>query len=60
MDKIYVVTTAALAVILVLGVLIMLALQVPVPTELWTGFGLVLGFFFGNQTGQARGLLKAR
>jgi hypothetical protein len=52
--------TAALAVLLVIGVLVMLGLGIVVPPELWAGWGLVLGFFFGNQTGQAQGVLKSR
>jgi hypothetical protein len=52
--------TAALAVLLVVGVLVMLGLGIVIPPELWAGFGLVLGFFFGNQTGQAQGIMKSR
>lgn len=46
--------TAALAVLVVIGIFVLLALGLAVPVELWTGFGLILGFFFGNQTGVAR------
>jgi 4-hydroxybenzoate polyprenyltransferase len=52
--------SGAIAVIVVLGVFVLLALSQAVPNELWTGFGLVLGFFFGNTAGNARAQLKAR
>lgn len=52
--------TGALAFLVVLGVLVLLALSQAVPAELWTGFGLILGFYFGAQTGTARAQLKAR
>ena len=52
--------TGALAVIVVLGIFVLLALSQAIPTELWTGFGLILGFFFGNVGGAARAQLKAR
>lgn len=46
--------SAALAVLIVVGSFVLLALGQPVPEFLTAGFGLVLGFFFGNQTGIAR------
>jgi len=49
-----------LALLITLGIFVLLALSQAVPAELWTGFGLVLGFFYGNQTGSARAQLKAR
>ena len=52
--------TGFIAVLVVIGIFVLLGLGQAVPTELWTGFGLVLGFFFGNQTGTARAQLKAR
>lgn len=50
--------TAILAVIVVIGIFVLLGLGLAVPVELWTGFGLILGFFFGNQTGTARNAAK--
>ena len=52
--------TGALAIIVTLGIFVLLALSQAVPSELWTGFGLILGFFFGNSTGTAHAQLKAR
>jgi len=52
--------TGILALLIVIGIFVLLALSQAVPVELWTGFGLILGFFFGNQTGAARAQLKAR
>lgn len=42
--------TAAIAVLITIGVIGMSALRVEVPQQLWTGFGVVLGFFFGQVT----------
>lgn len=52
--------TGLLAVIVVLGIFVLLALAQAIPSELWTGFGLILGFYFGQQTGTARAQLRAR
>lgn len=52
--------TGILAVIVVIGVFVLLGIGQAVPTELWTGFGLILGFFFGNQAGIARAQVRAR
>lgn len=46
--------SAVLAVIIVIGCFVLLALGQPVPEFLTAGFGLILGFFFGNQAGAAR------
>jgi hypothetical protein len=42
--------TSILAVLVVLGVFVMLGMSIPIPVELWTAFGVILGFFFGNTT----------
>jgi hypothetical protein len=52
--------TGILAVIVMIGIFVLLVLSMGVPAELWTGFGLILGFFFGNQTGAARAQIRAR
>lgn len=52
--------SAALALIITLGIFGLLALAQPVPEFLTAGFGLVLGFFFGNQSGISHGLLKGK
>lgn len=49
-----------LALLITIGIFVLLVLSQPVPGELWAGFGLVLGFFYGNQTGTARAELRAR
>jgi hypothetical protein len=54
MDKITPVTSAVLAVLIVLGLVVLIALGQPVPTELWAAFGTVLGFFFGTSTKAAK------
>lgn len=48
MDKLTNGTAAALAVIITLGLIVLIALAQPVPTELWSAFGVVIGFFFGR------------
>ena len=48
----------ALAVVVIIGVLVLLALGLAVPVELWSAFALVLGFFFGNQAGQGAATLR--
>lgn len=60
MDKVTEVTSAVLAIGVVVGSIGLTALGKPVPPELWAAVGLVLGFFFGNQTGTARGLMARR
>lgn len=50
--------SAFLAVIITVGVFVLLAMGMAVPEFLTAGFGLVLGFFFGNQTGQLAARLK--
>jgi hypothetical protein len=50
--------TAILAILVVAGVFVLLALGVPVPDAVWTAFALILGFFFGNQTGRAMSRAK--
>lgn len=60
MDKVTEVTSAVLAVGVVAGAIALTAMDRPVPPELWAAVGLVLGFFFGNQTGTARGLMARR
>jgi hypothetical protein len=48
------IATSALALIVVIGVFVMLGLGIAIPVELWAAFGLIIGYFFGNQTGEAR------
>ncbi|MFZ5819371.1 MAG: hypothetical protein ACOYYJ_05660 [Chloroflexota bacterium] len=48
------IVTSVLAVAMAGVVAALLFLGIPVPEPLWAGFGLVLGFYFGNQTGTAR------
>ena len=45
-----------LAVLLVLGVFVLLGMGQEIPNWLIAGFGLVLGFFFGNQSSSAKQL----
>lgn len=45
-------TSAILAILVVIGIFVLLALSQVVPSELWSAFGLVVGFFFGHQSGQ--------
>lgn len=48
MDKLNEATAPILAFVLTLGVVVMVALGQPVPAEIWTAFGVVVGFFFGT------------
>lgn len=41
--------SAALAMVVTVGIIILVVLDLIVPPELWTAFTLVLGFFFGRQ-----------
>jgi hypothetical protein len=41
--------SGALALIVVIGIICLVALARPVPVEMWAGFSMVLGFFFGRQ-----------
>jgi hypothetical protein len=52
------IVSAALALIITIGLFVLLALGQPIPDFLTSGFGLVLGFFFGNQTGILSARLK--
>jgi hypothetical protein len=47
-------TSAALAVIVILGLLALIALGQTPPGELWSAFGVVIGFFFGSGVGKAK------
>lgn len=47
-------TAAALAVIITLGLIVLIALAQPVPGELWSAFGVVIGFFFGRGSNTAK------
>jgi len=42
--------SAALAVIVSIGLIVLIALGISVPGELWSAFGVVIGFFFGTNT----------
>ena len=48
LDKVTNNTAAALAVIITFGLIVLIALSQPVPGELWSAFGVVIGFFFGR------------
>jgi|WetSurMetagenome_2_1015567.scaffolds.fasta_scaffold04056_3 hypothetical protein len=54
------IVTGALAVVVVVGTIALTAIGKPVPPELWSSAGLVLGFYFGHQSGTARGLLARK
>jgi hypothetical protein len=58
MDSLVEKTTPIIAIILVLAVVGLTAFKIEVPQQLWTGFSVVLGFFFGTVTTAAR--LRAR
>lgn len=50
--------TALIALLLTLGVLVLTGFKIEVPAQLWAGFSIVIGFFFGTVTTAAR--LRAR
>lgn len=52
--------SAGISLIVVIGVMVLVVLQRPVPVELWAGFGLVLGFFFGHQAGAGAMLARMK
>lgn len=52
--------TAALAVLFVIGIFVLMVLSIVVPPELWTAFGLIIGFFFGNKSGTASARAAAK
>lgn len=54
MDKISSVTSAALAVIVTLGLFVLIGLGQAVPPELYAAFGVVVGFFFGKTPSTAK------
>lgn len=47
-EKVTSATSAALAVIVTIGLIVLIALGMAVPGELWSAFGVVIGFFFGS------------
>jgi len=47
-------TSSIIAIAIVIGIIILLVLGLGVPTELWAFGSIVIGFFFGVQTGTAR------
>lgn len=47
-------TAPVLAVVITLAVVGLTAAKIEVPTQLWAGFAVVIGFFFGQVTTQAR------
>lgn len=51
MPEINKVAAPIVAVVVVVGVIVLLALGHPVPSELWQAMVLVLGFFFGKTQG---------
>jgi hypothetical protein len=54
MDKVTGYTSAALALIITLGLIVLVGLAQPVPGELWSAFGVVVGFFFGQSIKTAK------
>jgi hypothetical protein len=48
MEKVIPITSAGLAVIVVIGLIALIGLGNDVPGELWSAFGVVIGFFFGQ------------
>jgi hypothetical protein len=48
MDRVKGYTSAGLAVVLTVGLIVLIALGQTVPTELWGAFGVIVGFFFGQ------------
>lgn len=48
------VAISALALLVVIGVFVLLGLGQPIPAELWAAFGIIIGYFFGNHTGEIR------
>lgn len=46
-------TASIIAIIVVLGIVAMLVLSLAVPAELWAFGSIIIGFFFGVQTGGA-------
>ena len=48
MNNVSSVTSAVLAVLIALGLIVLIALGHSVPGELWSAFGVVIGFFFGT------------
>jgi len=49
MEKISQIATPVIAVLIVAGVIVLVALGHNIPNELWAGMTLILGFFFGKQ-----------
>ena len=47
-------TASIIAILIVAAICALLGLKIPVPSELWAFGSIVLGFFFGVQTGTAR------
>lgn len=48
MEKLTNGTASILAILIMLGLVLLIALGQPVPGELWSAFGVVIGFFFGT------------
>lgn len=48
MERLTNATSSILAIVILLGVIVLIALSQPVPGELWSAFGVVIGFFFGS------------
>lgn len=47
-------TASIIAIVIVVAIVGLLGLSKAVPTELWAFGSIVIGFFFGVQTGTAR------
>lgn len=54
MQKVTDSTAAALALVITIGLIVLIALAQPVPGELWSAFGVVIGFFFGRGSNTAK------
>lgn len=53
-------TSSILAISVVVGTIVLTALRVEVPAEMWAGAGVVLGFYFGMPAGEATTLRNSR
>lgn len=53
-EKTQTIISGALAVIVTIGLFVLIALGQVVPGELWSAFGVVIGFFFGSGIAKAK------
>lgn len=54
MDKLTTGTASILAILIMIGLIVLIALGQAVPGELWSAFGVVIGFFFGTSKAAAK------